>query len=494
MADCKRKTANLLDVYAVNKSAEILYAIVNLPNTLPAGEYTLNADVILEEGTTASRFSFRASSGDSVGNMRVEVSDGHGIGTVTTTDEAEKIYIYGAYSSAIYAAVQYSNMMLNTGSTPLPYEPYWQHSLRKLGTSTDTITTLPADLYADGNNATVGLVGNLTQSGTPTPTTPIQPQECGERTGNLFDKNATDTNNGYMNEMYLKSDNSTYSSSSWAVSEYILISENTVYSLYVNTTSTTPSMCFYDSNKTFISGVNYSGNLTNTVTTPQNAVYVRISFRIGDRSNVMLNQGQPRDIEPYGYKISILSGGTTTPVYLGEVQTTRKIKKLVLTGEETDWAKSGSIFYNTSITDYLAARSVICVCSNYAGSSNVDSASLVPDKGVCFNYDTNYKRIYIKDTDYTSLDDFKQYLADQYTAGTPVTVWYVLAEPTTGIVNEPLRKIGDYADTVNSVTIPTIAGADSFDVLTTLKPSEVSLAYTGWHDASVKEWDGSEWQ
>ena len=55
-----------------------------------------------------------------------------------------------------------------------------------MGTSTDTITTLPADIYTNDTTATVGLKGNMEQSGTPTPTTPIQPQETGENTGNLF--------------------------------------------------------------------------------------------------------------------------------------------------------------------------------------------------------------------------------------------------------------------------------------------------------------------
>ena len=54
-------------------------------------------------------------------------------------------------------------------------------------------------------------------------------------------------------------------------------------------------------------------------------------------------------------------------------------------------------------------------------------------------------------------------------------------------------KIGDYADTVSGITIPTITGKDTFDVETALKPSEVSLSYTGWHDTTVKEWDGSQW-
>ena len=78
--------------------------------------------------------------------------------------------------------------------------------------------------------------------------------------------------------------------------------------------------------------------------------------------------------------------------------------------------------------------------------------------------------------------------------------WLMLNTGSSPLPYEPygwlhsLRKLGNYADTVSGISIPTIAGANSFDVLTTLKPSEVSLTYTGWHDASVKEWDGSEWQ
>jgi hypothetical protein len=78
---------------------------------------------------------------------------------------------------------------------------------------------------------------------------------------------------------------------------------------------------------------------------------------------------------------------------------------------------------------------------------------------------------------------FKQWLAAQYANGTPVTVWYVLAEPETGIVNEPLMKIGDYADTISmeqaGVQIPTLNGQTVIDVDTTLKPSEVYIKYQG---------------
>lgn len=94
----------------------------------------------------------------------------------------------------------------------------------------------------------------------------------------------------------------------------------------------------------------------------------------------------------------------------------------------------------------------------------------------------------------TTAASFNQWLADQYAAGTPVTIWYVLAAPETAIVNEPLMKIGDYADTLsNAAQIPTTEGANSITVDTTIQPSEFTATWTGWHNANVKEWDGSQW-
>lgn len=82
---------------------------------------------------------------------------------------------------------------------------------------------------------------------------------------------------------------------------------------------------------------------------------------------------------------------------------------------------------------------------------------------------------------FETLSDFKSYLAAQYAAGTPVTIWYVLAEPETGIVNEPLMKIGDYADTIDgaqaAVQIPTVAGTTVIDYDGEPKPSEMYIKY-----------------
>lgn len=110
----------------------------------------------------------------------------------TADGDSEYIIRTANNTGTTWEAEKYSDMMLNTGSQPLPYEPYssevWHDTPHYImGTSTDTITT-PADIYANDTIATVGLKGQMSQTGTPTPTNPIQPSECGERTANLFDK------------------------------------------------------------------------------------------------------------------------------------------------------------------------------------------------------------------------------------------------------------------------------------------------------------------
>ena len=144
------------------------------------------------------------------------------------------------------------------------------------------------------------------------------------------------------------------------------------------------------------------------------------------------------------------------------------------------------IHLSKQVYSYTYEKCTHFICTQIS-SNNTDIGFCVTSGGGAF-------RIRPENTATSTLTTFKQWLADQSTAGTPVTVWYVLATPTTGIVNEPIRKIGDYADTVSGISIPTTAGANSFDVLTTLKPSEVTVNYKGWHPVqSVHERESGAW-
>lgn len=65
-----------------------------------------------------------------------------------------------------------TNIMLNTGSTALPYQPYygWLHNLRKLTTATEAVEN---PLYSDGTAITSYTIsGNTVQNGTGTTSYP----------------------------------------------------------------------------------------------------------------------------------------------------------------------------------------------------------------------------------------------------------------------------------------------------------------------------------
>ena len=209
------------------------------------------------------------------------------------------------------------------------------------------------------------------------------------------------------------------------------------------------------------------GNIVqNGTPTPDNPVMPQ---ETGDLETVGDKAGQ--------YKIPISSANTTTNIYLGEVETTRKIKKLVLTGNEIfymDKERANSWrFYSARL---VSGKYSLSICSHfvYIGTSEVNNTDNIGFS--LFNVSQFGCRC--PKSVANTVNEFKAWLAAQYAAGTPVTIWYVLATPTTGIVNEPLRKIGNYADSISDViSIPTVRGKNVFDVDTEVKPSEVYIKY-----------------
>lgn len=177
------------------------------------------------------------------------------------------------------------------------------------------------------------------------------------------------------------------------------------------------------------------------------------------------------------YKLPLTVNTTEYPIYLGQVETTRRIKKLVLTGTAQcvvyDYNSRRGFKLPGLKGKYTRAQGICTHYPVYNGTSYNDCLWLgVNDSTLYFVGIGTIMGI-------TEPEKFQAYLAQQYAAGAPVTVWYVLAEPETAIVNEPLMKIGDYADTVNfaqaGVTIPTVNGANVLDVPTEVPPSEITI-------------------
>ncbi len=241
----------------------------------------------------------------------------------------------------------------------------------------------------------------------------------------------------------------------------------------------------------------YSVNKSNPITVlTDDSGNVNIGF-FDDRTNaqqylngeaqVWINEGSiPLPYEPYIEPIN-------TNIYLEEVESTRKIKKLVLTGEEI-WGKDANF---DSIDDYFYTDPISGLMRNSSAiSSHFISGSRGIVDSVWIGGSASAPRIVVEIsklyTGVTSADDraariskFKSYLSAQYAAGTPVTVWYVLATPETAIVNEPLCRIGDYADSVDfsqaGVEIPTLKKPSTtvIDVETSVEPSEIDVTYRG---------------
>ena len=339
--------------------------------------------------------------------------------------------------------------------------------------------------------------GNMTQSGTPTPSNPVYPTEVGEETANLSPNN-TFTNTTTDTRSYLSLALQAYSDSGFLNQNLTNVTENKKAIVTLTAASGTTRLTVVHNGATqnirivpYFSAEAGKYTLVADVTGYNPTVAGGIVL-----SNIMILSGEYTletipPYEPTGYKIPILSNGTTYPAYLGQVQSTRQIAKYEITGLEGWISRSGSpaniFFCEKQSTNYV---SNLAICSHYINQDEGSFADL-QDKHFLLRVASSGDKTYLTIRDSTfpqsneGASQLSQYLQQQYANGTPVTVWYVLATSTTGIVNEPIRKIGTYADSVtNPVTIPTSGTAQSFDVDTTLKPSEVSLTYHGWHEHS----------
>lgn len=141
---------------------------------------------------------------------------------------------------------------------------------------------------------------------------------------------------------------------------------------------------------------------------------------------------------------------------------TRQIKKLVLDGMENwNYSTTSQAFLIANVPndyDNTLASEITTVCTHYKCIRN--------DTGISGMVNNNLRlyakitspvthELYIKDTTYTSAADFKSYLAAQYAAGTPVTIWYVLATPTTETISLPSGLSGTLEGSLTQSGTPT---------------------------------------
>lgn len=316
------------------------------------------------------------------------------------------------------------------------------------------------------------MLGNGQQTGTPTPDAPIIPEFVGVRTANLA-YGRIETVNITSTGLIVRT--AGYDVALARVESGVIYTANSYVIAFYTDEPETGSVSYNGSRIVAIQGQ------PTTFTAP---ITGYAAFRLATGENAMLNTGTTAlPYEPYGYKIHITNAGQTVPVYLGQTRTTRRIGKLILTGEETivgSTLSGGWIVTNLPVNMVNTTGFITAICTHYKAVSNAAMTSLTAGDMCISTNSTN--RINFA-TNISTAADFKAYLAAQYAAGTPVTVWYVLETPETAIVNEPLCKIGDYADELHSedagVTIPTVKGENVLTVDTVLRPSSAKITYYG---------------
>ena len=323
----------------------------------------------------------------------------------------------------------------------------------------------------------------------PSPTHISQPQECGDRTGNLFDDNNAEYGK------WVNSDGTLATYSTYAAGYDIKVGTASEFAIkHYGDKPYSYSMAFYDSNGDFLSRVHRSSpsNSYDTFPVPENAISARFQVAVSPgvvmtsailkAMKLMLNTGSTAlPYEPYGYKIPITLAGQTQTVYLNEPlrkigdyadkieasgttgTVTRRIKERVLTGQENLYINDGvstedtAYFYTTAITQntYVEGHAV-CTHFEYKDVYRVQT-----ENGFHLLAGYGGLRFRLIRSIAGTVNAFKQWLADEYSNGTPVTVWYVLANPVT-----------------EQTTVPTLTptkGSNTLTVGTTLQPSEVSI-------------------
>ena len=245
------------------------------------------------------------------------------------------------------------------------------------------------------------------------------------RTGkNLFDKSATDADNGYVADYYLFATGALNSGADWRVSEYIRISPNNTYSLS-GLTGNSPAICFYDKFKTFIpSGTQYSNNTQISVTTPANAYYTRLSYKTTNADDVQLELGSTASTyESYqGTSVTVALGDTR---YGGSVDLTSG----VLTVDRA-YAQIDPINITQSVNIYVYEKSDMKSGNGMSGLCNMfptvtSSASF----GIRFGANNNNIYFYKLGENIPSIVDTDTCKA-WFTAN-PTYIVYPLATPVT---------------------------------------------------------------
>lgn len=321
------------------------------------------------------------------------------------------------------------------------------------------------------------IYGNSIQDGTPTPDAPIEVESVGEKTVNLFDYDNQTWTTGLLNA----STGNITTNVHYKTTDYLDILEPAkTYTVsfmqdYICTSYTSNRICYYDENKIFIQCA-YNGTYSETqrysyqLDVPFNAKYIRYSVRITD-TEIQIEEGTTAtDYEPYGkYKIPVKVSGKNL-FNINDLRLGSNVKNLTINENEFSFEKtlvntSSEAFYDI----YLKAgtyrfsgsamssngKDLIGIAVKIGSIFIINHSSEGSNKGCNFSFtlteDNTYRIGFYSQYDAVAgtVTTFKNIQLEYGSVATKYEP-YINSIITKNIfLNEPLRKIGNYADYID---------------------------------------------
>ena len=374
------------------------------------------------------------------------------------TGYSGKAFVYVAVSSGTTVTNLTLYLQLEVGSEATAYEPYQGETITSdevelygdaHAVGKNLIPTIDEPLSANGITFTVNVDGSITLNGTATQT-------------------------AFINFPHMMIKAGTYT-----LSTGIVLPSGTFITLREGGASAKMLLSVYDTASSKSGAISYSGD-----------AFVYFAVRAGTTvSNLtiypQLEEGsEATAYEPYQGMTTALEDGDSLDLATGEV--VRRWKRLELDGTEAWTIQSvneyGITNFNTVLNDG-GDFAKGCICTHYATQYTVIADT--HDRGIFLS---NTHSLFVRETAYTTVEEFKTWLAAQKEAGTPVTVLYrlkkpevvsggahSLAQPEGEMVISALGNRGETAEAVDTEARYTYR-PDWDDVLNRLAESEVQQA------------------
>ena len=313
------------------------------------------------------------------------------------------------------------------------------------------------------------IYGNSVQDGTPTPSNPVEIESVGDKSKNLFDGElvlgSLNTNGDIKSLNYRVTSNN-----------YIEIKSDTTYTVQgkYEDTSCSAIICYYDENKQLLSRA-----VMTTMKSDSTAKYLRFTLYISgiterpieNYDNIQLEEGSPAtDYEPFGYKIPITVSGKNL-FWLKDATNVSATNQIYNCSNQTFRKEITNLVGLTNIISN-AAFSQICYCEPLqSGKTYIwkfhNAKLLSTGHYLVLTYEDNTTESWHENTPITltknaTITSLKQAYRDyskeevesfqiQVEEGSAATDYEPYKAPiiTNIYLNEPLRKIGDYADYID---------------------------------------------